>query len=1152
MTEATDPLDDPLFEVLLEEFLARARRGEGPSPEDYAARHPDLAGAIRELFPTLLVLQGHRSGPSQPVESQPSVLGDYQIVREAGRGGMGVVYEAVQSPLGRRVALKVLSARLAEKPEYRERFLREARAAARLHHGNSVPVFASGECAGTLYYAMQFIDGRSIAQVLDRLRGPGVGQAGVAAAADTPSAAVTPDTAENPRADLMAGNGARPTLPADHARTMARLGLAAAEALGHAHAQGVLHRDVKPANLMVDVQGILWIADFGLAKAEDADDLTGTGEVVGTLRYLAPERFAGRCDPRSDVYALGVTLYEMLALRPAFAEPDRLKLVSEIARGAAPPLRRLAPWVPADLETVVHKAMAAEPVRRYATAQELADDLRLFLADLPVRARRASAWEQLRRWAGRNPALAGLSAAVVLLLLTLLAGSLTAAWRFNRVADRAVRAESQATDRLFEALSTGARAGRNSGRPGQRFESLKALRQAADIARAQGRRPEDLVGLRNEAIACLALPDLRLEREWEGNPPGTNGLGFDARFERYAWSFKDGGIRVCRVDDHRELLRLPALPGSGLSRWVDLHFSPDGRFLAAWYRVWGERRPLEVWDLQGGVSGPRVALADATCPPAFLPGGRQLIVGLPDGSVSVIDLASGREARRLPSGTQAARLAVHSAGRLLAVGYPGTAGVQVRDLQSGAVLRELPHPRQVQALAWHPEGRLLAAGCDDHRIYLWDTLSGQHQGTLEGHRWAVYSLAFDPSGRWLASFGWDMLLRVWDVGFRRPVLQLEDIRVLSFRTDGGLAMAGMTGRRVRVWAFYPSDVHHVLHGHTEQNLYQVDFSPDSRWLASSSLRSDTRLWDVAARREAGRLPDLGGVQWGLRGESLLATGPTGLRRWPVRPLEAGGADGIRLGPPLPVAGTASALPEGLATWCGPDRQRLVVVDYPRSSVHLLEVGGTCREKWSHKVFRANYPAASRDGRLVAVGTFGGGQGVRVWEADTGRLQKELPTGDADVAFSADGRWLYTAAGRVGTGGAECRAWRVGTWEAGRSIALNWTPGAPPSLAVSPDGVILAVPDSPEVLRLLDAESFAPVAALTAPEPGFINRHVFSPDGRLLAAAVSNVLHLWDLARLNKHLADLGLDWERPSSTAQPAPSSRPLRVEIDPGPATAR
>jgi WD40 repeat protein len=308
-----------------------------------------------------------------------------------------------------------------------------------------------------------------------------------------------------------------------------------------------------------------------------------------------------------------------------------------------------------------------------------------------------------------------------------------------------------------------------------------------------------------------------------------------------------------------------------------------------------------------------------------------------------------------------------------------------------------------------------------------------------------------------------------------------------------------------------------------------------------------RLWDVAARRQAASLPDLGRVQWGPRGECFLAVGPDALHRWPVQPLGAGGADGIRLGPPAPVAGPAAALREGFACWCGPNRQRLFVVSNPRSSASLLEVGAVCREKWSQKMFKVGYAAASADGRRVAAGSFDGGRGVCVWEADTGRLEKELAIGDADVAFSPDGWWLYTTTGRLSPRGAECRAWRVGTWEADRSLALDWISSAPASLAVSPDGEVLAVPNSPDVLCLLDAESFAPIAALTAPEPGFINRHVFSPDGRLLAAAVSNVIHLWDLARLNDHLADLGLDWQPPRSPPQPAPSARPLRVEIDPG-----
>ena len=701
MKESFDDLPDPLDPVV-EDFLGRRRCGESPSAEEYARRHPELAERIRVLFPTLLLLEG---GPRSldstspaPLDlvftlsgEAPATLGPFRLVRQVGRGGMGVVYEAVQEPLGRRVALKVLPPEIARQPSFRGRFGREAAAAARLHHTNIVPVFASGEHDGTLYFAMQFIDGRTVA-------------------------------------DLVAGLRAGGDRPADHCRQSARLALQAAEALACAHGHGVLHRDVKPANLLVDAAGTLWVADFGLAKAGDADDLTGTGELVGTLRYLAPERFAGRCDARSDVYALGATLYEMLALRPAFDETDRLRLVQQVA-GGAPPLRLAAPGVPPDLETVVRKAMAADAADRYPTAQEMADDLRRFLADLPVKARRTPAWERLRRWARQNPALARMTAAVVVLLLVLVVGSLGAAWRFNRMAERALGAEHDATERLFEALRARAEAGRTSGRPGQRFAGLEALRQAAQIAREQGRPAGDLVKLRNEAIACLALPDLRLEREWQGNPPGTNGLAFDLRFERYAWSFGDEGVRVYRTADHQVLFHLPTLPASRASRWLGISFSPDGRYLALFYSYWAAKCPLEVWDLETGKSATRVplaeALADVACAPVFADDGHTMVAALPDGAVVRIDLGTGKEIGRLSPGWPARRLVLHPGGQLLAVTSRRPPGVQIREIRSGRIVRELPQPLGVETMAWQPGGDLLAVGCDDYHIHLWDAGTGE-------------------------------------------------------------------------------------------------------------------------------------------------------------------------------------------------------------------------------------------------------------------------------------------------------------------------------------------------------------------------------------------------------------------------------------------
>ena len=423
---------EPL-EQLAAEFADRLRKGERPSLSDYADRYPELAGEIRDLFPALALMErfGSVAGPMTKIPSvfnrglngSPPVLGDYRILREVGRGGMGVVYEAEQVSLGRHVALKVLPAGARCAGPFRERFRREARAAARLHHTNIVPVYGVGEHDGTLFYAMQFIPGQGLNVVLQEVRrlrsSPTNGPSSETfTAAKTPQA--SPDSVSVERSDP--AHQHPPSILSAHAhgryyREVARLGAQAADALHYAHQQGVLHRDVKPSNLLLDPQGMLWMADFGLAKADDSDDLTGTGDIVGTLRYMAPERFRGKADARGDVYALGATLYELLTLRPAFDAADRLELIDCITRQSPPRPRALDPRIPQDLETIVLKALAPEPSGRYATAGELADDLRRFVEDRPILARRSAAWERFWRWCRRNPAAAALTGAVAALIL---------------------------------------------------------------------------------------------------------------------------------------------------------------------------------------------------------------------------------------------------------------------------------------------------------------------------------------------------------------------------------------------------------------------------------------------------------------------------------------------------------------------------------------------------------------------------------------------------------------------------------------------------------------------------------------------------------------------------------------------------------------
>lgn len=482
---------DARLNRLAEDFADRYRRGERPSLSQYTDQYPDLAEEIRELFPAMVEIERveearrEPGGPPREVQSpHPREVGDFLVLREIGRGGMGVVYEAVQQSLGRHVALKVLPWHATGESSQLERFRLEARAAAKLHHTNIVPVFGVGEQDGLHYYAMQFIRGQGLDDVIAELRQlregpyssrravasppPGAGasttiaasvaqalltgrvasdalggDAGAVATEASLTASARTHTTDPPRpgagSSTADGHSGLTFLSAcPYYRQVARVGLQVAEGLAYAHAQGILHRDIKPSNLLMDTHGTVWITDFGLAKAEGSDGPTRTGDIVGTLRYMSPERFDGRSDPRSDVYGLGATLYELLTLRPLFGEVNRAKLIERILHEPPPPPRALDHHIPHDLGTIVLKAIDKDPGRRYATADSLADDLRRFLADEPILARRMTAVEQYSRWARRNPVIAALGAAVTFLLFAVITGL----WRGNQESRRALVVET--------------------------------------------------------------------------------------------------------------------------------------------------------------------------------------------------------------------------------------------------------------------------------------------------------------------------------------------------------------------------------------------------------------------------------------------------------------------------------------------------------------------------------------------------------------------------------------------------------------------------------------------------------------------------------------------------------------------------------------
>jgi serine/threonine protein kinase/tetratricopeptide (TPR) repeat protein len=514
--------DDPRLGEILDSYLAALEQGQAPPIEQVLAEHQDLRSSLepalrklRELHRVALGIDHDTSAPQTIGHGllEGGVLGDFRIHREIGRGGMGVVYEAEQISLSRRVALKILPFAAMLDPRHLQRFKNEALAAAHLAHPNIVDVYGIGRERGVHFYVMRLIEGQTLAAVIEVMRAQGsgvgaqddsaaplppgesrerasgadpisvgnalsgvpqprgdvalgatVGSSSSAASFRLSSLELRTPAADTVRSPLAALSTLRTDKPRDFFRLVAELGIQAAEALDHAHQMGIVHRDIKPSNLILQCSHLaprdgaskyhhaerddytpkLWITDFGLARIESDATLTITGDLLGTLRYMSPEQAEGKSavlDHRTDIYSLGITLYELATLRPAFPATDRQTLLQQIAHDEPPAPRKLNAEIPADFETILLKAIAKDPHDRYGSAGDLAADLRRLVAREPILARPPGRLRRLARWSWRHR---GLVAAAVILLAVTATLATAAAVLFAIERDKTVAAHDDA------------------------------------------------------------------------------------------------------------------------------------------------------------------------------------------------------------------------------------------------------------------------------------------------------------------------------------------------------------------------------------------------------------------------------------------------------------------------------------------------------------------------------------------------------------------------------------------------------------------------------------------------------------------------------------------------------------------------------------